>query len=162
VVCLIFAALRRLITLPLFHSPAGLLTLMALCLAAVGALMFLGIFLISRWEESRRRKTSPPAKAPGLNLEELLDSIEVSLGSLKALNQGIRAQTAVLAALARDRGQNAPPLPADPAPPEPHPGDIPADAPGAGYSLGKRVYLFYNSRFTEHEFDVVNLEEHLN
>jgi hypothetical protein len=167
VVCIIFAVLRRIVTLPLFHSPQGLLVLTALCLIAAGFLMFLGIFLISRWEEGRRREASRPAKDPGAenpgpSLRELTDSIDVSLNKLKALSGGIHKQTVVLAALAKGYGQTAPAGPENPAPAKPGPGEIPADSPGAGYSLEKRVYLFYNSRFTEHEFDVLNLEEHLN
>jgi hypothetical protein len=157
VVCIIFAALRWLIGIPLFNSPEGLLVLLTLCLIVAGALMLLGIFLISRREERRRRETPHPARGPGAaesssGLQELMDSIDISLDKLKALNEGIHKQTLVLTALAGGYGQIPPGDPENPAPAE----------PGPDCSPGKRVYLFYNSRFTEHDFDVFNPEEHLN
>jgi hypothetical protein len=88
----------------IINSAAGMYALTGFCLTAAGVLTVLGAAIISRWEDKRlaasraREKAGAPqgGKAVYPGFKAIIDSIDLSIDRLRALNADIHGQTAVL------------------------------------------------------------------
>jgi hypothetical protein len=183
----------------IINSAAGMYALTGFCLTAAGALMVLGAAIISRWEEKRLAEYRSREKAGAVEegkalypgFQAIIDSIDLSIDRLRALNADIHGQTEVLL---RTRGLSRlsppehraaplsaePPVPEipeaeapEPAVPEPQTPEAPAPdrkppAPDGDGAKEKKGYFLYNRRYTYNhryiglEFDIFRIDEHLN